>query len=491
MQKPVATADVLIIGGGLAGLTCAVGLLDSGLRVVVLERAAILGGRAASWNHAASGDVVSIGPHILLNQYHNMFKLLDRLGTRERIVWQSDKRFLTMVEGQRKIVIRNSCLPPPYHFVPSFMTDPQIGFRDLISNWQVVRLAFEMDEERLLSLDSINALDFLRDMGVSARFIERFWAFAAFAIMNVPLQLASAAALMRFYQRIVGHRDLAIGFHDCGLGDIYAPQARALIEQAGGEIITQAEVTKLLFTEERVCGVQLANGSRLAARFCVSTLPPHALREIIPYEWLAKPGVFANLAHFEPISYISVYLWFDRKLTREQFWARVYSPQDLNCDFYDLSNINVGWQGRPSVIASNIIYSQRLAGLTDIEIIERTLAELTEFLPQAARARMVHTAIHRIPLAIHTPRPGNESLRPSTRTPINGLLLAGDWVQTRLPYSMESAVASGWLAAEQVLADIGRPQKLAAETPMPERLPAWMHWTAKLFPGKRSRPAAV
>jgi 15-cis-phytoene desaturase len=122
-MRPLVKADVIIIGSGLAGLTCAVGLLESGLRVIVLERDAISGGRAASWVHVASGDTVSIGPHILLNQYHNMFKLLDRLGTRERIVWQSDKRFLTMVDGQRKIVICNSGLPAPYHFTPSFMTD--------------------------------------------------------------------------------------------------------------------------------------------------------------------------------------------------------------------------------------------------------------------------------------------------------------------------------------------------------------------------------
>lgn len=478
----LAKADVAIIGGGLAGLTCAVGLLDSGLRVVVLERDSILGGRAASWDHAASGDIVSIGPHILLNQYHNMFKLLDRLGTRERIVWQSDKRFLTMVDGQRKIIIRNSCLPPPYHFTPSFMTDLQIGFRDLISNWPVVKLAFEIDEEKLLNLDGINARDFLRGMGVSARFIERFWAFAAFAIMNVPLELASAAALMRFYRRIVGHRNLAIGFPDSALGDIYVPQARTLIEQAGGEIITQAEVTNFLFADDRICGVQFKDGRHLEARFCVSTLPPQALRQIIPRDWLARSGVFANLEHFESVSYVSVYLWFDRKLTHEQFWARTHSAQDLNCDFYDLSNINAGWQERPSVIASNIIYAQRAAGLTDTEIIEKTHAEIAEFLPEAAQARVLHAVVYRIPLAIPAPLPGSETRRPGTRAPIEGLLLAGDWIQTRLPYSMESAVASGWLAAEQVLADIGRPQKLAVETPALEELSALMRWAAKLFP---------
>lgn len=481
-MNPSAETDVVIIGAGLAGLTCAVALSDSGLRVTVLERDAILGGRAASWIDATSGDVLSIGPHIFLNHYHNMFKLLDRLGTRERIVWQTDKRFLTMVDGQREIVIRNSFLPPPYHFVPSLMTDPRIGLRDLISNWPVVQLAFDLDEAALLRLDHLSARDFLRNMGVTPRFIERFWAFATFAIMNVPLELASAAALMRFYRRIVGHADLAIGFPDGGLGDLYAPQARALIEKSGGEVINRAEVKNLLVEAGQLSGVHLVDGRRINARFCVAALPPQALRGIVPQEWLESPGVFADLEHFEPIAYLSVYLWFDRKLTRRQFWARAHAPGDLNCDFYDLSNINSGWGERPSLIASNIIYSQRVVACSDDEIIAKTLSELAEFLPQAAQARLLHAVIHRIPLAIPAPRPGSEARRPVVRTPVKGLFLAGDWIQTRLPFSMESAVASGWMAAEQVLDDSGRAQKLVVDMPPLARQSCMVRLAARLLP---------
>ncbi len=64
-------ADVVIAGGGLAGLTCAVGLLGSGLRVLVIEREPILGGRARSWADPATGDPVAVGPHIFISEYPN------------------------------------------------------------------------------------------------------------------------------------------------------------------------------------------------------------------------------------------------------------------------------------------------------------------------------------------------------------------------------------------------------------------------------------
>src|SRR2546421_1266934 len=98
--------DVLILGGGLAGLTIAVGLRRSGLRVTIVERDRILGGRARSWRDAKTGDPIHVGPHILLTEYPNFLRLLSILGTRSRVVWQSRERFITMVKGRRRIVMK-------------------------------------------------------------------------------------------------------------------------------------------------------------------------------------------------------------------------------------------------------------------------------------------------------------------------------------------------------------------------------------------------
>src|ERR1700712_3234326 len=84
-----ATSDVVIIGGGVSGLSCAVALADAGLRVTVLESTAVLGGRARSWTHAGSGAVVDLGPHVVPSEYGNFLKLLERLGTSRCITWQS------------------------------------------------------------------------------------------------------------------------------------------------------------------------------------------------------------------------------------------------------------------------------------------------------------------------------------------------------------------------------------------------------------------
>jgi 15-cis-phytoene desaturase len=206
--------------------------------------------------------------------------------------------------------------------------------------------------------------------------------------------------------------------------------------------------------------VVLADGTTLHAAHVVSALPPEALAALLP-ACAAMPEPFRYLDRFEPSPYIACYLWFDRPIRMERFVAHLCTPGRLNYDFYDLTQIREGWAGRPTVTASNIIYSHRAAGMHDDAIVLATARELAELAPQAAQATLVHARVHRIPMAIPCPTVGFERMRPGARTPVPGLLLAGDWTQTQLPCSMESAVKSGFAAAEQVLADLGRPARIA------------------------------
>jgi uncharacterized protein with NAD-binding domain and iron-sulfur cluster len=455
-----AGSDVVIIGGGLAGLTCGVALSRAGLRVTLLERDRLLGGRASSDREPVTGDPIPIGPHILATEYPNALALFDLLGTRDRIVWH-DRVLVTMVEGQHRTRIRMSPLPAPFHFVPSLIGDRRMRQIDWLSNVPATLLALAADEQAIVRLDGVDALTLVRRLGVTPAYIDRFWRFAALSIMNVPLELCSAGALLRFYRRLVGKRGYRIGFPDGGLGDLFAPGAKAFIERHGGRVVMQAAVSQVLSDGRRAVGVRLADGTTIDARAVVVALTPHDLRRVLPAEWVAAHPGFDRLDRYEPCPYLSTFLWFDRKLTREQFWARLPTQRSLNCDFYDLSNINRGWESRPSIITSNIIFARDVWDWTDAEIVARTVAEIAEYLPEAASAVVTHAVVHRIPMAIPCPFVGTESLRLDHRTPFAGLFLSGDWLRTGLPASMESACFSGWRAAEEVLADAGRPATLA------------------------------
>lgn len=435
--------DVLIVGGGLAGLACAVGLERSGLGVLLLEASERLGGRAQSWVDRTTGDTIDIGPHILLTEYPNLLRLLEMLGTRERLAWQTDE-LITLLDARGRTRMRTWALPPPLHLAPSLLRARSVRLRDKLSNARLTWLAMHLDERDVASLDGIDAYRFLRRMGVSGRFIDWFWASVAMTLLNVPLERCSAGALMRVYRQLIGHRDVHIGFATAGLAELFAPHCARRIEAAGGRILLQAPAASLVIDAGRVSGARLANGTRIAARVCVAAVPPQTLAALLPAGAAhGAGGLAAAAAQFEPSPYVSTYLWFDRKLTHARFWTRVWSPRTLTYDSYDLSNIRAGWAARPSVIASNIIYSHRAHGLTDAQIVAAVARELAEFAPAARRARILHAVVNRIPMAIPLPLPGSERRRPGTAAPLDGLLLAGDWTRTGLPASMESAVRSG------------------------------------------------
>ncbi|PCC68697.1 15-cis-phytoene desaturase [Nannocystis exedens] len=481
-QVPAALEfDVVILGGGIAGLTCAVGLLDAGLRLAVVERDELLGGRARSWADPTTGDPVHVGPHIVTDCYSNFLSLLKRLDTGDRVVWEPESLLYTMFDGARAIELRRSSLPPPVQLLASLRADPALGLLDLASNAAAAGVALGLDERGVLELDGLDGGAALTTLGVTPAMQRRYWQFAAMSILNTPLGRCSAGSLLRAFHHAITRDAVRVGFPGVGLGDLFAPAARAAVEAAGHPVWTGTTATQLLGTDTRASGVRLADGRIVRARHVVSTLPPGDLAALLPESWQARAGL-DSLRWFSPVPYISVYLWFDRRITSRQFWARAYAPDDLNCDFYDYANIYPGWAGRPSLVGSNIIDADRVARWSDAAIVERTRRELEENLPAARAAILRHAAVHRIPLAVQAPRPGFEARRPSVRSAVAGLLLAGDWTRTGLPSSMESAAASGWRAAEAVWADEGRPRTLVQPLPPRGRLARVVMAAARVAP---------
>lgn len=449
---------VIVVGGGLAGLACAVALADKGEQVTVLEASARLGGRASSWTEPYSGDTVDIGPHIFHSEYHNMLAFLARMGTSRLIQWQP-RKVLTIASKPRALPLRHWPLPPPLSLMPSILAAPGLGLRDYLSMRRIALRGMNYGEEQADTLDKISMLDFLRQQGVSEAMIDWWWRFAAMVVTNVPLERCSAASLLRIHAQLSGYRGLHFGFGMVGLGELYTAQATRIIEEAGGKVLTGTSASAIL-GDNRARGVVLASGETLYADHVVSALPPQALAPLLSPRWRDR-APFDALASFEPSPYICTYLWFDRPLHTERFFTHLWSPTRLNYDFYDLCQIRRGWEGRPTIIASNIIYSHRAHGMSDAGIVRATVDEIAEFAPEAARAKVVHADVHRVPMAIPCPVVGFERKRPAGTGAMPGLVLAGDWTATHMPCTMESAVKSGFLAAEAVLHARGDKVQLA------------------------------
>lgn len=474
-------ADVIVIGGGIAGLCAAVALSAEGLRVIVLERDAVLGGRARTVIDSESGDPLPIGPHVFLEDYTNLRTLLEQIGTHERVVWEPQPR-LAVVEGRRVQEGRLDRAPPPLHFLPVLRQLPDHSTRELLANLPALLLALQADERDVALLDELDAAQALRRLGVPPQSQRTLWSFMARNILNVPLERCSAGALFRFCRFLLSRPAPRFGFPDRGLGDVFAPAAKRAIERAGGEVLCGVHVERILTDGQSLQGVRLAHGS-LRAPCVIAATPADALLRLLPAHVMQARPALAALGEFQPVPYLSVFLWFDRKLTGRRFWARSFRDADFGSDFYDLSNIYRGYEQRPSLVATNVIDSARVDALPDAAIVERVRAELAELLPDARRDHLLRAVVHRIPMAIHAPRPGTERRRPAAGAAgVDGLILAGDWTQTGLPSCMESAALSGWRAAEQALARSGRARQLVRPLPPPAAIPRALTALAHALP---------
>lgn len=457
-------SDVVVVGAGIAGLRCALALADAGLRVTVLESTPHAGGRAGSWADEETGVQVDIGPHVVSSEHHNFMAMLHRLDQADQIHWQPDP-VVTLVDGRGALRMPRWRLPPPLHglpLLPRALT--RLSVLDAASHLRIAWRASRLDERAIREFDHEDALALLRAMGVRPRAIEWFWRSAVLALLNVPLEQCSAAAALRVFRLMVGRSGWHFGFPKIGLAQLYVPGCCRSVLRSGGQVLFGARVERVRVEQGRVTGVETADGRTIATRRCVLAVPPQVLAELGAAE-PALQGLATTARYFRPSPYQSTYVWFDRSVTSTGFWARTWSPQNLNTDFYDLANIRPSLAGQGSLIACNAIGPQVRADWPDERILEHTMREIEQFAPAARQARVLHTRVHRIPMAIPQPRPGTEGLRPSVDTPVDGLWIAGDWTDTALPCSMESATRSGALAAESVLEDLGRPLRIAIDPP--------------------------
>lgn len=453
--------EVLVLGAGLAGLSLATELVDEGFKVTVLEKKNYLGGRASNTLDKKMRDPVDIGPHIFVTAYNNFRRFMKKIGSTNKILWERT-HFIDIISSGKHHQMKTSNNRPNLWLLPMILNVDFLKWYDKITiiPW-TIRLYFSSDEA-LEKLDSINAYDYLKSQGVSERMINNFMRFFVLSMLNIPIEKCSAAEfalLVKHWNQLKHHH---VGFARVGLGDVYTKNAEEYIGKRGGKILRNHEVKKISIKKNRIESVIVKSNGKtntLKSDIYVSTFNPADLRNALPKEILSSK-FFRNLKKFVEVPYLSVFLWFDGKITHEKFWALMNSDGSykfLNTDFYDKSNI-FKKRKKHSYIMSNIVFSHKYNKLSDKKIVALTLNELKEAFPKM-KAKLTHSHVHRIPYVIYAPFVGTRKYKLSNKTPISNFYLSGDWTN-RFVQCMETAVRSGYQCADKIFEDFGIKKKV-------------------------------
>lgn len=427
--------DVIVIGGGLAGLACAAALGGAGFRIRLLEARPFLGGRATSYQPPNSTELIDNCQHILLRCCTNLLDFYDRLGVRSNIRFHREFHFIE--PGGRVSVLRVGRLPAPLHFAGAFLG---LRFLDLRDKWGIARGLGALRRERLArdDLDGISMLDWLREKRQTPRAIERFWRQILVSAVNEELNGMSALhGFQVMWLGFLASRDgYEMGVPAVPLGELYNSESWATYDNVSIEL--RLPVERLVFESGRVRGA-LASGAVRAADYYVSCVPFERLPSL-------APELGFELAGWGHSPITGIHLWFDRPVT------------DL--PHATLLDRTIQWffnKDCGRYLQLVVSASRSLLPLGRAEVVDLAVRELGEFLPQARQARLEKAHVVKEVRATFSARPGLDALRPAAATTFPNLFLAGDWTRTGWPPTMEGAVRSGYLAAEAVTAAAGSP----------------------------------
>ena len=443
-------ADVIVIGGGVAGLAAATSLADRGARVIVVEARPRLGGRASSFVDPSTGETVDNGQHVLMGCYRETFAFLRRIGAMATVRVQPSLSVPSIDTAGRRSVLSCPPLPAPWHLLGGIMEWDALGWSDRLS---VLRLGTPVRIEqrrlrggtgRMACSPEETVENWLVRNGQTARLREMLWDPLALAALNQPPRDAAAPAFVRVLAEMFGRdpQDASIAFPAVPLDAMYAAPARDHLEARGGRVVTNA-LACVITEGDRAVGLRTRGGRELRAEAIVSAVPWFAVRPLFDEVPPPLQQILLDASRMASCPIVTANLWFDRNVLETPFVGLPGRAMQWAFDRGAITGSNASYVSLVSSGAADVV------GMTNDGVVNLALGELRDALPRARAAVVRKASVVRERRATFSLAPGQPA-RPGPNTLLAGFYLAGDWTDTGLPGTIESAAMSGHRAAEAV-----------------------------------------
>ena len=434
------TPTVAVVGGGLSGLAAGCALASSGFRVTLFERRPYLGGRASSYEHPGTGEVIDNCQHVLLGCCTNLIEFYEKTGVAGDIRWFDRLTFLE--PGGRASEIAPSALPAPLHTAPAFLRAQCLEFSDKVSIARaMLALAPTTPRETGESF-----LTWLERHGQTSRAIDRFWKPILVSALNEEVDRVSvsyAAQVMResFLKSAGAGR---IGVPSVPLTTLYQASGD-YIRARQGDVRFRSSVDTFRASPSHVT-LGLPAGEE-TFDYAVFAVPFDVLDRILP-DSSAAQSLKQSLSKFTTSPITGIHLWFDREITDLEH--AVLLDRTIQWMFHKSKLQKRDTNGHGSYVELVVSASNSLVEKSRHEIVDLAVGELKEFFPAAVTAQLVKSTVVKEIHATYSPRPGIDLQRPPAETVWPRVFLAGDWTATGWPATMEGAVRSGYLAAQSL-----------------------------------------
>jgi squalene-associated FAD-dependent desaturase len=452
---------VIVIGGGLAGLSAGVSLAEAGWRTRLFEQRPFLGGRATSY-WLPDGEHVDNCQHVTFGCCTNLEDFYRRVGVEDKIRF-FDRLLLVDPQGRRG-TLQGGLLPAPLHLSGSFVRFAPLSTGDKVA---IARAMFAMIRDKgepreLRGNSKISMLEWLQSQRQTQRGIERFWRVVLVSALSEELERIDARYGVKVFWNSVltTRKGYLMGVPVVELGALYE-LCRKSIEEKGGEVQFRSPVRSLRFDNNELQAAVFDQRREELGEAFVLALPHGSVDELLPEQVKRDNPKLAGIGKIQDAPITGVHLWFDREVMKEPFLALLDTTTQWIFNKTALYGTKNGaGEGKGQYLQLVISACYGLLQKPRQEIVNLCLAEVRRALPAAVEANLLKATVIKEPAATFSPQPGVDSLRPMQQTTVKRMFLAGDWTDTGWPATMEGAVRSGYLAAEAVLRTAGTPKTI-------------------------------
>ncbi|MGB0127371.1 MAG: hydroxysqualene dehydroxylase HpnE [Rhodocyclaceae bacterium] len=424
------TPRVAIIGAGFAGLAAAVELAEHGVPVTVFEAGRALGGRA---RRVERNDVpLDNGQHILVGAYSETLRLMRRVGVDPA---QALLRVPLTLLYPGRLRIRAPRWPAPFHLAWALATAKGLSAGEKLAGLQFMNCLKAARFELVRDLSVAALLDDHGQVGPLRRLV---WEPLCLATLNTPVETASAQVFLHVLRDTLGARraasDLLLPRVD--LTALFPDAAARFVEVHGGAVRMRSPVRRIAANGG---GFEVDTAPDQGFSHLVIAVAPHSCEALLAQmpqlgPTLAKIGAL----HFEPIVTCYVACEADVGLPEAMIGMAETATQWL----FDRGQLG----GPRGLLAAVISASGSHQALSHGQLAEQVCGEISALLGRRLAPRWTQVIEEKRATFACTP----DLARPDSDTPVPNLYLAGDYVNSPYPATLESAVRSGVQCARRI-----------------------------------------